>query len=80
MSYVNTFEMPGRILEDCLHPIVVPILLMGILNLTHAIDVIYKYEDGYTHVGIALKDFVVSLLVNPMPLWAWIWDFVNLNI
>lgn len=75
MSYANTFEMPGMILEDCQHPI-----LMGILNLTHAIDVIYKYEDGYTHVGIVLKDFVVSLLVNPMPLWAWIWDFVNLNI
>ena len=49
MSYANTFEMPGMILEDCLHPI-----LMGILNLTHAIDVIYKYEDGSTKMAILM--------------------------
>lgn len=55
MSYANMFEMPGRILEDCLHPIVVSMpILMGILNLTHAIDVIYKYEDGSTKMAILM--------------------------
>ncbi|GAY65208.1 hypothetical protein CUMW_239400 [Citrus unshiu] len=62
-NYVSSMKEYMTVALDCLHPI-----LMGILNLTHAIDVIYKYEDGYTHVGIVLKDFVVSLLVNPMPL------------
>ncbi|KAH9755851.1 alpha-humulene/(-)-(E)-beta-caryophyllene synthase [Citrus sinensis] len=42
--------------EDCLRPTVVPMpLLMRILNLTRVIDVIYKYEDGYTHSAVVLN-------------------------
>ena len=55
--------------EDCLRPTVLPMpLLMRILNLTRVIDVIYKYEDGYTHSAVVLKDFVASLLINPVPI------------
>ncbi|XP_052289130.1 (-)-germacrene D synthase isoform X1 [Citrus sinensis] len=55
--------------EDCLRPTVVPMpLLMRILNLTRVIDVIYKYEDGYTHSAVVLKDFVASLFINPVPI------------
>ncbi|XP_059444040.1 (-)-germacrene D synthase-like isoform X2 [Corylus avellana] len=54
--------------EECLYPTTVPMLVvMRILNLTRVIDVVYKDEDGYTHAGIVLKDFVTSLLVDPVP-------------
>ncbi|EOY12839.1 Terpene synthase 21, putative isoform 3 [Theobroma cacao] len=55
--------------EECLHPTSVPMpLLMRIINLARVIDVAYKDGDGYTFSGILLKDFVASLLVDPMPL------------
>ncbi|TXG67320.1 hypothetical protein EZV62_008595 [Acer yangbiense] len=55
--------------EECLLPTVVPMpLLTRILNLARVIDVIYKDEDGYTHAGGFLKDFVASLLINPVPI------------
>jgi hypothetical protein len=55
--------------EECLYPTTVPMpLVMPILNLARVIDVIYKDEDGYTNAGIVLKDFVASLLVEPVPL------------
>jgi hypothetical protein len=41
-------------------------LLMQILNLAHVIDMVYKDEDGYTHAGVVLKDFVSSMLIEPM--------------
>ena len=54
--------------EECLRPTVVPVpLLIRILNLTRAADVIYKYKDGYTD-SEELKDFIVSLLINPVPI------------
>ncbi|KAK4576356.1 hypothetical protein RGQ29_027072 [Quercus rubra] len=55
--------------EECLYPTIVskPII-MSILNLTRVMDVVYKDEDGYTNAGIVLKDFVTSLLVDPVPL------------
>jgi (-)-germacrene D synthase len=48
---------------------VVPLpLLTGILNLACVMDVVYKHEDGYTtHHGTVLKDFIVSTLVQPVP-------------
>nr|BAP74389.1 delta-elemene synthase [Citrus jambhiri] len=53
--------------EECLRPTVVPMpLLMRILNLTRFLDVVYRFEDGYTHSGVVLKDFVASLLINPV--------------
>jgi hypothetical protein len=55
--------------EECLYPTTVPMpLVMPILNLARVIDVIYKDEDGYTNAGVVLKDFVASLLVEPVPL------------
>ncbi|KAL4619172.1 hypothetical protein ACB092_06G060600 [Castanea dentata] len=55
--------------EECLYPTIVskPII-MSILNLTRVMDVVYKDEDGYTNAGIVLKDFVTSLLIDPVPL------------
>ncbi|KAG6637481.1 (-)-germacrene D synthase-like [Carya illinoinensis] len=55
--------------KECLHPTEVPMpILMRVLNLARVIDVVYKDEDGYTHAGIVLKDFVASLMVDPVPL------------
>jgi hypothetical protein len=55
--------------EECLYPTTIPMpVVTRILNLTRVMDVIYKDEDGYTHAGIVLKDFVASLLVDPVPL------------
>jgi (-)-germacrene D synthase len=54
--------------EEYLHPTPLAIpLLMRVLNLTRVIDVIYKSEDGYTHAGTVLKDYVGSLLIEPVP-------------
>ncbi|KAL9431876.1 hypothetical protein AB3S75_026974 [Citrus x aurantiifolia] len=54
--------------EECLRPTLVPVpLLMRILNLTRAADVVYKYKDGYTDTE-ELKDFIASLLINPVPI------------
>ncbi|XP_062011925.1 (-)-germacrene D synthase-like [Rosa rugosa] len=54
--------------EECLHPTPLEMpLLMRVLNLTRVIDVVYKSEDGYTHAGTILKDFVASLLIEPVP-------------
>lgn len=30
----------------------------------------YGYEDGYTHAESVLKDFIASLLVHPVTIWA----------
>ncbi|PRQ54464.1 putative lyase [Rosa chinensis] len=56
--------------EGLLHPIATvprPLLLL-ILNFLRVTDVIYKYEDGYTHGGVVLKDYITSLLVEPVPI------------
>ncbi|XP_050370016.1 (-)-germacrene D synthase-like [Argentina anserina] len=43
-------------------------LLTRIVNFASTMDVAYKYEDGYTtHHEIVLKDFVVSTLVQSVP-------------
>ncbi|XP_050369625.1 (-)-germacrene D synthase-like [Argentina anserina] len=53
--------------EECLRPTPLDMpLLMRVLNLTRVIDVVYKSEDGYTHAGTVLKDFVASLLIDPV--------------
>ncbi|KAF3453552.1 hypothetical protein FNV43_RR03992 [Rhamnella rubrinervis] len=55
--------------KECLCPTKVPMpLLERVLNLTRVMDVVYKVEDGYTHVSTEVKDFVASLLINPVPL------------
>nr|QWQ79571.1 TPS13 [Juglans sigillata] len=55
--------------KECLYPTEVPMpILIRVLNLARVSDVVYKDEDGYTHAGIVLKDFVASLMVDPVPL------------
>ncbi|PQQ16398.1 (-)-germacrene D synthase-like [Prunus yedoensis var. nudiflora] len=55
--------------EACIQNTTIPMpLLLRILNLARAIEVIYKHDDGFTHAGIFLKDSVVSLFVEPVPL------------
>lgn len=56
--------------EGLLHPIATvprPLLLL-ILNFLRVTDVIYKHEDGYTHGGVVLKDYITSLLVEHVPI------------
>nr|WBW04474.1 terpene synthase [Ficus esquiroliana] len=54
--------------EECLYPISVPMpLLTRNLNLARVSDVVYKYEDGYTHSEVVLKDFIASMLIDPVP-------------
>ena len=43
-------------------------LLMPILNLSRVIHVFYRYQDAYTHPEF-LKEHVVSLLVENIPIW-----------
>ncbi|GLT77756.1 hypothetical protein SLA2020_493160 [Shorea laevis] len=70
---VNKLEKEVReawkdINKECLYPTTVPMpLVTRILNLARVSDVIYKDGDGYTHAEIVLKDFVASLLVDPVP-------------
>ncbi|KDP39014.1 hypothetical protein JCGZ_00771 [Jatropha curcas] len=53
--------------EEFLFPTSVPMpILLRILNLARVIDVLYKSEDGYTHAEGVLKDFVSSLLIDPV--------------
>ena len=53
--------------EGFIHPTSVPMpVLMRILNLARVMDVVYKNEDGYTNGGAVLKDFVSSLLIDPV--------------
>eukprot|EP00257_Ricinus_communis_P026378 XP_025013792.1 alpha-copaene synthase isoform X1 [Ricinus communis] len=53
--------------EECLNPTPVPMpMLERVVNLTRAIDVIYKDDDGYTNSHI-MKDYVASVLKDPVP-------------
>nr|WNI01931.1 terpene synthase [Psidium guajava] len=54
--------------EECLHPTAVPMpLLMGILNLTRVMDVLYKDGgDHYTNPHIKLKDHIKLVLMDPV--------------
>ncbi|KAJ6868332.1 valencene synthase-like [Populus alba x Populus x berolinensis] len=66
MQVVNAWK---DINEECLKPTAVPMpLLERILNLSRVIDVIYKEEDEYTHVGEAMKNNIASLLIDSVPI------------
>ncbi|KAF8026080.1 hypothetical protein BT93_F2789 [Corymbia citriodora subsp. variegata] len=54
--------------EECLRPTAVAMpLLMGILNLTRVMDVLYKDGgDHYTNPHITLKDYINSVLIDPV--------------
>ncbi|CAL8152271.1 unnamed protein product [Prunus armeniaca] len=43
-------------------------LRLRILNFARTNELLYKHEDGFTHAGVVLKDLLVSLFVNPVPI------------
>ena len=52
--------------QEFLKPTAVPMpFLERVLNLSRAMDVIYKEDDGYTNAHL-IKDYVSSLIVNPL--------------
>ncbi|XP_052178428.1 (-)-germacrene D synthase-like [Diospyros lotus] len=53
---------------EMLQPTAMPMpLLVRVDNLARVINVLYKNEDGYTHSGTKLKDFVTSTLIEAVP-------------
>ncbi|KAF8006937.1 hypothetical protein BT93_K1051 [Corymbia citriodora subsp. variegata] len=56
--------------EELRRPTVVPVpLLERILNLTRCAHMVYNDEkDHYSHAGTKFKNFVTSVLVNPLPM------------
>nr|WNI01933.1 terpene synthase [Psidium guajava] len=54
--------------EECLHPTTIAMpLIVGILNLTRVIDVLYKDgRDHYTNPHITMKDHIKSVLMDPV--------------
>ncbi|KAF7851626.1 hypothetical protein BT93_L3451 [Corymbia citriodora subsp. variegata] len=55
--------------EEFLRPTAVPTpILMRILNLSRVIDVLYTNGDHYTHSKTKLKEHIISLYVNPLPM------------
>lgn len=53
----------------CLRPTTTTVpmaLLTRVVNIARVIDVAYKDEDSYTHNVGVLKDYIVSLLVDPV--------------
>ncbi|KAG2677979.1 hypothetical protein I3760_12G121600 [Carya illinoinensis] len=56
--------------EELLKPTPVPMpLLVWVLNFLRVIDLLYKEEDVYTHLGRVLIEGVTSLLVDPVLLY-----------
>ncbi|ONI13035.1 hypothetical protein PRUPE_4G199200 [Prunus persica] len=43
-------------------------LRLRILNFARTNELMYKHEDAFTHAGVVLKDLLVSLFVNPVPI------------
>lgn len=55
--------------EGCLKPREVSMdLLAPILNLARMIDVVYRYDDGFTFPGKTLKEYIDLLFVGPVPM------------
>ena len=53
--------------QECLKPIAVPMpILSRVPNLTWAADVFYEEQDGYTHVGEGMKNYIASFFNNPI--------------
>ena len=54
---------------ECFFPTKVPMpLLVRVLNLARVINVLYKDEDGYTHSGTKVKNFVTLVLIDSIPI------------
>ena len=55
----------NEINQGFLVPTSMPIpILIRVLNLTRVVDIIYKENDEYTHVGKVMKDNIASLLID----------------
>ncbi|ONI13031.1 hypothetical protein PRUPE_4G198800 [Prunus persica] len=55
--------------EEFLRPTSMPMpILVRIVNLTRVVDLLYKKDDGYTHVGKVMKDGVACYFIDPAPL------------
>ena len=55
--------------KECLSPTEVPMpLLERVVNLARVINLLYEDEDGYTHSSTKVKEFITSMLVDPVAL------------
>lgn len=55
--------------EGCLKPREVSMdLLAPILNLARMIDVVYRYDDGFTFPGKTMKEYITLLFVGSSPM------------
>ncbi|KAM7493646.1 hypothetical protein LguiB_028255 [Lonicera macranthoides] len=55
--------------QECLRPTSVPMtLLERVLNLTRVLNIMYKDEDGYTHVKTRVKNAIAALLIECVPI------------
>ena len=54
--------------KECLRPTEVPVpLLTRVVNLARVMDLLYKDEDAYTHLGGVMVEGIISMLVDPVP-------------
>ena len=54
--------------KECLRPSEVPVpLLTHIVNLLRVMDLLYKDEDAYTHLGGVMVEGITLMLVDPVP-------------
>ena len=54
--------------KECLRPSEVPVpLLTRVVNLLRVMDLLYKDEDAYTHLGGVMVEGSTSMLVDPVP-------------
>ena len=54
--------------KECIRPTKVPVpLLTRVVNLARVMDLLYKDEDAYTHLGGVMVEGITSMLVDPVP-------------
>ena len=54
--------------KECLRPSEVPVpLLTRVVNLLRVMDLLYRDEDAYTHLGGVRVEGITSMLVDPVP-------------
>ncbi|KAK7854620.1 (-)-germacrene d synthase [Quercus suber] len=54
--------------KECIRPIEVPVpLFTRVVNLARVMDLLYKDEDAYTHLGGVMVEGITSMLVDPVP-------------
>ncbi|XP_042483033.1 (-)-germacrene D synthase-like [Macadamia integrifolia] len=53
--------------QECIKPTAVPMpVLLMYVNLNRIVDVNYKYKDGFTLAHEVMKEFITSLLIDPI--------------